>query len=269
VKVATAADIDEPAVAFEADGGIAVICMNRPEKRNALRPVEWERIGELIGQCVQDTSVRAVIITGRGGAFSAGFDLRWSEGNQAGSGLRIVHRAILDVYRCPKPVLAAVEGCCVGAGWALALACDLVVASQEAYFEPPFASRGLVPDAGIAWFPEQCLGRYETTRLLWLDGRLTAAEAAAKGLVTEIAAEHAALQCARELASRLATSPARSLALAKAALGHAHEASLEGALDAEHAHVAYNAAGEEVRETRSGFMAGLGQHPSSSRSRSS
>lgn len=264
MTVATATS-DEPAVAFERDGdsGVAVIGITRPGKRNALRPIEWDRIGELIRQCAQDSSVRAVVITGHGGAFSTGFDLHWNEGNRSGSGLPVVHRTVLDTYRCPKPVLAAVEGCCVGAGWALALACDLVVAGQDAFFEPPFVSRGLVPDAGIAWFLQQRLGRYETAQLLWFGGRLTADQAAAKGLVTEVTENLAALQRARELAARLAAHPARSVAVAKATLRHAHGASLETALDAEHVYVAHNAADDEVRQARSSFVADLGRRASS------
>jgi len=113
MTVATATS-DEPAVAFERDGdsGVAVIGITRPGKRNALRLIEWDRIGELIRQCAQDSSVRAVVITGHGGAFSAGFDLHWNESNRSGSGLPVVLRTVLDTYRCPKPVLAAVEGCC-------------------------------------------------------------------------------------------------------------------------------------------------------------
>lgn len=157
-------------------------------------------------------------------------------------------------------MVAAVEGCCVGAGWALALACDLVVAGRDAFFEPPFTARGLVPDAGIAWFLEQCLGRYETARLLWLDGRLTASQAAAKGLVTDVTGNHAALERATGLAARLAAHPGRSVAVAKATLRHAHGVSLETALDAEHVHVAHNAADDEVRQSRSSFVADLGRH---------
>jgi len=255
---------DEPAITFERVGGpgIAVIGFARPDKRNALRPMEWERVGQLIRQCRQDSSVRSVVITGQGGSFSAGFDLHWNESNSAGSALPVVHRTILDIYRCPKPVLAAVEGCCVGAGWALALACDLVVAGQDAFFEPPFVARGLVPDAGIAWFLQQRLGHYETARLLWLDGRLTANQAADKGLVTETTENLAALHRASELAGTLAAHPSRSLAVAKATLRHAQTTSLETALDAELVHVVYNAADGEVRQSRSSFVAGLGRHSS-------
>jgi 2-(1,2-epoxy-1,2-dihydrophenyl)acetyl-CoA isomerase len=249
----------DPAVDLDSGEGVAVISITRPGKRNALRPVDWQRIGDLIAGCAGDESIRAVILTGQGGSFSAGFDLRWNENNKPGSGLRTVHRAVLGTYRCPKPVIAAVDGCCVGAGWALALACDLVVASPGAYFEPPFTSRGLVPDAGIAWFLEQHLGRYETTRLLWLDGRLTAVQAAAHGLVTEVTGGQDALPRARELAVTLASHPARSVAVAKATLQQVLGTSLEAALDAEHAHVAYNASDEEVSRIRGAFVTRLGQ----------
>jgi 2-(1,2-epoxy-1,2-dihydrophenyl)acetyl-CoA isomerase len=256
-----AEDASVPAVARESGGGVAVISITRPAKRNALRPVDWQRVGDLIGECTRDEGVRAVILTGQGGSFSAGFDLRWNENNRPGSGLRTVHRAVLDTYRCPKPVIAAVDGCCVGAGWALALACDLVVASPGAYFEPPFTSRGLVPDAGIAWFLEQCLGRYETTRMLWLDGRLTAGQAAARGLVTEVTDDQAALPRARELAATVAGHPMRSVSVAKTTLRHVLGTSLEAALDSEHAQVAYNAADEEVSQIRGAFVTNLGQRP--------
>jgi 2-(1,2-epoxy-1,2-dihydrophenyl)acetyl-CoA isomerase len=251
---------DESAVSFEvSDGGIAVIGLTRPEKRNAMRPADCQRIGDLVRQCGTDPQVRAVILTGHGGYFSAGADLRWNAGHTEGILLPVMHRTVLDTYRCPKPVLAAVEGCCVGAGWAIALACDVVVAAASTYFEPPFVSRGLVPDAGIAWFLEQRLGRYETARLLWFDGRLDASQAAARRLVTDIAADGAALDRARELAVHLSASPARTVAVAKTVLRNSHGASLEAALDAEPGHIAYNKADEEVDRRRAGFVAGLGR----------
>ena len=171
-----------------------------------------------------------------------------------------MHRTVIDTYRCTKPVLAAVEGCCVGAAWAVALACDLVVAGAGAYFEPPFVSRGLVPDAGVAWFLEQRLGRYQTARLLWFDGRLDAGQAAAHGLVTDVIEDGAALTRARELATRLAASPARTVSVSKAIVRNGIGASLESVLDAEHVHVAHNAADDEVRQSRSSFVAHLGRH---------
>jgi 2-(1,2-epoxy-1,2-dihydrophenyl)acetyl-CoA isomerase len=250
---------DEPAVAFELAGGVAVISLTRPEKRNAMRPADCQRLGELVRQCGQDPAVRAVILTGAGGYFSAGADLRWNAGRTEGTLLPIMHRTVIDTYRCPKPVLAAVEGCCVGAAWAVALACDLVVAGAGAYFEPPFVSRGLVPDAGVAWFLEQRLGRYQTARLLWFDGRLDAGQAAAQGLVTDVAEDGAALTRARELATRLAASPARTVSVSKAIVRNGIDASLESVLDAEFGHIAYNKADQEVSQRREDFVARLGR----------
>jgi len=248
-----------PAVSCESGAGVAVIGLTRPEKRNAMRPVDCQRIGDLIRQFGQDPGIRAIILTGHGGYFSAGADLRWNAGNTSGTLLPVMHRTVLDTYRCPKPVFAAVAGCCVGAGWALALACDVVVAEADAYFEPPFTSRGLIPDAGIAWFLQQRLGRYETARLLWFDGRMDADQAAARGLVTEVTESGGALTRARELAARLAAEPARTVAVAKTVLRNSLSVPLEAALDAENGHVAYNQADDEVRGRRSSFVAGLGR----------
>lgn len=250
---------DKPAVAYESNGdGVAVIGLTRPEKRNAIRPVDCRRIGELVRQCGQDPKVRAIILTGHGGYFSAGADLRWNSGDTAPALLPIMHQTILDTYRCAKPVLAAVEGCCVGAGWALALACDVVVAAEGAYFEPPFVSRGLIPDAGIAWFLDQRLGRYKTARLLWFDGRLDAGQGAAHGLVTDVAPDGGALALAQELAARLSAEPARTVTVAKTVLRNSQGATLEAVLDAEYGHIAYNQADEEVSSQRTGFVAQLG-----------
>ncbi|MDQ2810849.1 MAG: enoyl-CoA hydratase/isomerase family protein [Actinomycetota bacterium] len=250
---------EEPAVAFELADGTAVISLTRPEKRNALRPADCQRLGDLIRQCGQDPAVRAVILTGAGGYFSAGADLRWNAGRTEGTLLPIMHRTVIDTYRCTKPVLAAVEGCCVGAAWAVVLACDLIVAGAGAYFEPPFVSRGLVPDAGVAWFLEQRLGRYETARLLWFDGRLDAGQAAARGLVTDVTENGGALARARELVSRLAASPARTVTVSKAIVRNGAGASLESVLEAEFGHLAYNKADKEVSQRRDDFVARLGR----------
>jgi 2-(1,2-epoxy-1,2-dihydrophenyl)acetyl-CoA isomerase len=250
---------DEPAVDYELSDGVAVISLTRPEKRNAFRPADCQRVGDLVRQSGRDPAVRAIILTGSGGYFSGGADLRWNAGHTEGQLLPIMHRTVIDTYRCAKPVLAAVEGCCVGAAWAIVLACDLIVAGAGAYFEPPFVSRGLVPDAGVAWFLEQRLGRYETARLLWFDGRLDAGQAMARSLVTDVTEDGAALTRARELAARLAASPGRTVAVSKAIVRNGIDASLESVLDAEFGHIAYNKADGEVSQRREDFVAHLGR----------
>lgn len=250
---------EELAVAFDHCEGVAVISLTRPEKRNALRPADCQRLGDLVRKCEKDPAVRAIILTGAGGYFSAGADLRWNLGQTEGTLLPIVHRTVVDTYRCVKPVLAAVEGCCVGAGWALALACDLVVAGASAYFEPPFVSRGLVPDVGMAWFLAERLSRHEIARLLWFEGRLDAGQAVEYGLVFEVTEDGAALARARELALRLAASPARTVAVAKAMVRNSYGASLETVLDGEFGYLAYNKADDEVSKRRQEFVDRLGQ----------
>lgn len=250
---------EQPEVSIESAQGVAVIGLTRPRKRNAMRPVDCQRLGDLIRECARDPEVRVIVLTGHGGYFSAGADLHWNSGSTSATLLPIMHRTVLDTYRCRKPVIAAVEGCCVGAGWSLALACDIVIAAADAYFEPPFTSRGLVPDAGIAWFLQQRIGPYEAARLMWFDGRLDAGQAAARGLVSEIAGKGLALQLALDLGARLAAEPARSVTVSKGVLRNSRGASLEEVLDAEFAHVGYNQADEEVAARRTGFVASLGR----------
>jgi 2-(1,2-epoxy-1,2-dihydrophenyl)acetyl-CoA isomerase len=252
-------DAEEPAVSFEtAEGGIAIIGLTRPEKRNAMRQAEWQRIGDLIRACIGDVAVRSIILTGHGGYFSAGADLRLRATNS--SRPSALHSTLLEIYHCPKPVIAAVEDCCIGAGWALALACDVVVAGSTAYFQPPFVSRGLIPDAGISWFLEQRLGRYEVARLLWFEGRLDADEAAAHGLVTHVTDTGAALSLAHKLAAQLSTAPARTVAISKSIMRcSSYHSSLESVLEAEYDRISSNAQDQEAIDSRSRFVGALGQ----------
>lgn len=250
---------EEPAVSLETDdGGVAIIGLTRPEKRNALRPFDWERIGEHVRACGQDPQVRAIVLTGHGGYFSAGADLRWTGRNLSWPTSDVMHRTILDTYNCPKPILAAVEGCCIGPGWALALACDILVAACTAYFQPPFASHGLIPDAGIAWFLQRRLGYYEAVKLFWFEGRLDCRQAAALGLVTDVTDAGAALSRARDLAAQLSASPARTVAAGKTVMRISCSANLDSVLDAEHDLIASNRLDEEAISSRSRFVATLG-----------
>jgi enoyl-CoA hydratase/carnithine racemase len=249
---------DAAAIVVSRSGGCVTIEIARPAKRNALRPAEWTALTQALVEIGQEPAARAVVLTGQGGNFSGGFDLRATAAPGAPSTLPAVHRAILEMHRLPKPTIAAVEGACVGAGWALALACDLVVAAEGAYFQPPYASRGLMPDAGIAWFLGQSLGRQEINRLLFLDGRYEAREAASRGLVSEVVPDGDALARSLELAERLADLPGATVAVAKAASRRASASSLEAALEGEEFEVALNSAHPDTMVARDRFMAWLG-----------
>ncbi len=250
---------ESPGIVVGRLGQATLIELARPAKRNALRPVEWSALSNALVAVGQDVETRAVILTGQGGAFSAGFDLNSAPGRDGPPTLPAVHRAILEVARCPKATVAAVEGACVGAAWALALACDFVIAGEGAFFQPPYASRGLMPDAGIAWFLAERVGRREAARLLFLDGRYTASEAAARDLVSEVVATGTALDRAGTLAAQLAALPPTTVAVAKAALRRSNAPSLESALEGEDFEVSLNSSDPRTSETRDRFMFRLAQ----------
>jgi 2-(1,2-epoxy-1,2-dihydrophenyl)acetyl-CoA isomerase len=255
--------VDDESVGIEVAwiGSVCVLSLARPRKRNALRPIEWEELARLLAQLSQNPSARAIVLTGQGGCFSAGFDLRSSPGPGGNPTLPIVHRALFELYKIPKPTIAAVEGPCIGAGWALALACDLLIGGEGAYFEPPFASRGLVPDAGIAWFLLDRLGRYELTRLSWLDGRYDATEARAHGLLNRVVPAGKALDAALEWGAKLAERPPTTLAMSKSVLRQSQTPWLATALDGEASAVTLNSASPDAITARSNFMLNLGRSP--------
>lgn len=142
--------MSEPEVLFDRPRpGVAVLTLNRPGARNSLGWQTWHQLGEAIDEVAADDNCRAVVLTGAGGTFSAGGDVKTSPARGAGLGapaarLLVGQRVLDTLLKLPKPVLAAVEGPAVGAGWSLALACDLVVAARDAVFAAPFVARGLV-----------------------------------------------------------------------------------------------------------------------------
>ena len=248
----------EPGITVERIGEVTVIAMNRPHKRNALRLSDWAAINNALVEANADPAVRAIIITGRGGTFSAGFDLR-SDSKPAGmSTLPTVKRTLLELYRCSKPTIAAVDGACIAAAWSLALSCDMLVAAEDAFFEPPFASRGLVYDAGIQWFLAERLGRFETARLYLMGGRYTAAQAFGHGLASEIVSTGQALSRSQAIAEMLVKLPSTAVAVSKAALRRAVISSLEQTLDGEESDVTLNAIHHESVAARESFMERLG-----------
>ncbi|MDP9460528.1 MAG: enoyl-CoA hydratase-related protein, partial [Actinomycetota bacterium] len=160
-------------------------------------------------------------------------------------------RALRD---CPAPVIASVEGFAVGAAWGLVLACDLVVASREAFFAAPFAQRALVADAGLAWSLARNVGHQRAAELLLLGERLPAVAAHEQGLVTRLVEPGQAREHALDLARRLAEGPADAIRLTKALLCRAPSVALDAFLDEEYVHVALNGHSPDVTEGRQAFL---------------
>lgn len=250
----------EPVVLVDrSEPGVTVISLNRPEVRNAANWETWETLSPTIAEVARDDECRAVVFTGTGGAFCAGGDVKSSPSRGTGLGapaarLLFAQRAVEDLLKLPKPVIAAVEGPAMGAGWSLALACDVVVAARNAVFGAPFVLRGLVPDGGAAWFLTRALGRQRASALLLTGGRMSAQEAADAGLVTRVTEPGAALADALEMAAAMARGPAESLRLTKGMIRSAQDLPLERFLEVEWLSATLDLTGPDAAEGRASFV---------------
>jgi 2-(1,2-epoxy-1,2-dihydrophenyl)acetyl-CoA isomerase len=205
--------------------GVGRITLNRPERLNAWTvPFGHELLAAIEG-AGDDERVRSVLVTGAGRGFSSGADLR-AGFELADDGLPDIHKELDEVYHpvikalrsLEKPVVGAVNGPAVGIGASLALACDLVVAAESAFFQLAFANIGLMPDGGSTALLPAAVGKARAFELALLAERLPAANALEWGLVNAVHPDDRLLDEADALAERLAVGPTRSYAATKRAL---------------------------------------------------
>jgi 2-(1,2-epoxy-1,2-dihydrophenyl)acetyl-CoA isomerase len=219
-------------ILVEVADAVATITLNRPDSLNALNTVMRRELLAAFKASGRDEAVRAVVLTGAGRGFCSGADLR------GGATERAYRRVLSDEYNplivaireLPKPVIAAVNGVAAGAGVSLALACDLVYASDEARFIQAFIRIGLVADSGSTRTLVRTLGRHRAAQLIFSGEPLGAAEARAVGLVNEVVPGDQLAATVRAAASRLAAAPTRAIGLAKRAINHAEDALLAESL---------------------------------------
>jgi len=216
------------------DGAVLTITLNRPDVLNALNGAMHAGLGGALKEA-RDESVRAVVITGAGRGFCVGQDLaEFGAMPDVAQGLRErYHPNIRAIRELEKPVLAAVNGPAAGAGMSLACACDIRIASDAAAFVPAFVNIGLVPDSGGTFFVTRLLGYARAFEWLCTGRRLSAAEAHAWGLVSEVAEADTLAARAADVATELAALPPRALGLTKRLLDRAVAATLEEQLERE------------------------------------
>jgi 2-(1,2-epoxy-1,2-dihydrophenyl)acetyl-CoA isomerase len=217
------------------DGAVLTITLNRPDVLNAFT-AEMHR--QLVGAFKEARApeVRAVVVTGAGRGFCVGQDLNeFGEAARdiAGRLRRHYHPTVLAVRELEKPVLAAVNGPAAGAGLSFACACDLRLAAERATFVPAFINIGLVPDMGGTFFVRRLLGTARAFEWMTSGRRLSAAEALAWGLVSEVVPDERLAARAAEWAAELAAMPTRGIALSKRLFDHAERATLEEQLERE------------------------------------
>jgi 2-(1,2-epoxy-1,2-dihydrophenyl)acetyl-CoA isomerase len=237
------------------DGAVQTITLNRPEKMNAFTRGLHGELREALKQA-RDSEVRAVVITGAGRAFCAGQDLtEFSETGDIGDSLRgTYHPNILAIRALEKPVIAAVNGACAGAGLSLACACDIRIAADSAAFVPGFIGIGLIPDAGGSYFIHRLLGASRAFEWMTSNRRLTAAEAHAWGLVSEVVEADALPARAAELAAFYAGLPTKGIGMTKRLFDHADTSTLEEQLEMEAQLQAAATQSDDFREGVAAFL---------------
>jgi enoyl-CoA hydratase len=234
------------------DGGVRVLRLNDPDRRNAMGLALGAQLRDAVARCRAD-GVRVVVLTGAGSAFCAGADLPELFGypdrtpDETTAVLRDYYRAFLDVYELPQPTIAAVNGPAVGAGLNLALACDLRVAGIDATFGATFAHIGLHPGGGSTWFLVRELGYAKAVEILLRGRTLDAAEAVGSGLATGPSDDPVvdAVELARSIAE---TEPPLAVQIKRTARLAAGGATFEAVLEAETVAQAASAGSQRLQE---------------------
>lgn len=205
-------------VLVESRGPVGLVTLNRPEVRNAIDVPLRVALAEALEAVAADPAVRAIVLTGAGSAFCAGGDISSMQRQSREATLpraEAAARVVRAIWSTPKPVVAAVEGSAFGAGTALALACDRVVAASDAVFSTSFTAVGLAGDMGIFSSLPARIGAPAAKQLMMLPRRLSGAEAGELGLVDEVVEPGTALERALADASRIAAGPPLALGVIK------------------------------------------------------
>jgi 2-(1,2-epoxy-1,2-dihydrophenyl)acetyl-CoA isomerase len=236
--------MNDDEIQLQVDEGVAIMVFANPRKLNALTDRHYARMRELLSRVRADASIRALLITGRGKAFSAGADLDYL--GSAGTGGRSTGEVVadlmwsacnplvLEIQELPVPVLTALNGVAAGAGVGIALAGDLVIAARSAYFYLPFAPRlGILPDLGSTWFLPRLAGRARSLGMAMLGDKIAADQALQWGLIWACVEDAALPAESMALARRLAQLPRGMAAELRAAWWHAEANGLAAQLDYE------------------------------------
>ena len=242
------------------EGHVLILSNNNVAARNALSPEFYAAVTTALADAAADASIGAVILTGEGGHFCAGGDLRQlakrrelpvAQRREKLEGLHDLIRAVRD---CPKPVIAAVEGAAAGAGLSLALACDMLVAAKNSVFSVAHVKVGLTPDGGATAFLSEFVSRQVLTELCLTGERISGERMHALGPVNRLAEPGQALEQAMVLAQQIAQGPELANARIKDLCRQAPRNTLEQQLELE---AQYMVQSQETEESREGIAAFL------------
>jgi len=241
-------------VSEDADG-VRTLTLNRPRRKNAINDELWAALREAFIAAGNDQSVRALVLTGAGGDFCSGADI--SSGRIRTTHpmhyMRTLNEVCILLHELPIPTVAKVSGVAVGAGWNLALGCDLVVATPEARFSQIFARRGLSLDFGGSWLLPKLVGLQQAKRLALLAEMIDAEEARSLNLVTWVVPAAEIDAFITDIGARLTAGPPIALAQSKALLNEGADRTLRDALASEARAQAVNFATADVPEAFAAF----------------
>jgi 2-(1,2-epoxy-1,2-dihydrophenyl)acetyl-CoA isomerase len=220
-------------VEVEERGAVRIIAVNRPEVRNAISMDVLLQLRKVVKEAAGAPHLRAIVLTGRGGVFSAGADVKeWADQikginhHPTNSWVEEAIKLIHEVYALKKPTVAMIDGAAVGAGLDMALACDFRMASTKAKFVCAYTRIGYPPDAGGSWLMPRVMGVENAKMFAYTGDLYDAAEAKEAGLVTRVVEPEALEAETMALAEKLASGPTVAIGLAKHLIDTAHSRSL-------------------------------------------
>jgi enoyl-CoA hydratase/carnithine racemase len=238
---------DDDVLLLDRDSGVLTLTLNRPRRKNAIDGELWDALRAQLTVARDDPEVRAIVLTGAGGDFCAGADLSGGVSTTHPlDRMRRVNEVALLLHELPVPSVAKVDGVAVGAGWNLALGCDLVVATPAARFSQIFAKRGLSLDFGGSWLLPKLVGMQQAKRLALLAEMIDGAEAHRLGLVTWVVEPGEIDAFVADLGARLASAAPVAIAQSKALLHEGADATMREALASEARTQAINFATEDA-----------------------
>jgi 2-(1,2-epoxy-1,2-dihydrophenyl)acetyl-CoA isomerase len=246
------------AVLREVEGGVHLFRLNQPRVRNAMTPEIKAGLAAGVDAFLADPEARCLVLTGSGGVFCAGGDLRSMTDRRplaTRRRLQAGHRWVRALAASDKIVIAAVNGAAVGAGFSLALLADIVIASEDAYFLGGFPAVGVTPDYGLLYTLPRAIGMTRAKDLLLTNRRVAAPEALALGLVSRVFPAAELIPAALAMARGIAAGPAVALGFAKQLMDTAHEMSFDAFLDKEALAQATTFGTEDFAEGVAAFLA--------------
>jgi 2-(1,2-epoxy-1,2-dihydrophenyl)acetyl-CoA isomerase len=239
---------------YSVEQGVATITLNRPDVYNALNDEITYELQDALKAVAKDAQVRVVVLTGEGKAFCSGQDLKAASGDQKRSFLQSLHKRynpIISAMRnLPKPIVCRLNGVAAGAGCSLALACDVIVAAEEATLIEVFINIGLVPDSGSSYFLPRTVGMNKAFELCSMGNRVKATEAVTIGLINKSVPSSELDSAVKFYTDYFAKAPTKSIGLIKKMLNKSVTSSLDEMLE-------YEAYCQEIAGTSADYKEGV------------